>query len=99
MIVLCVASSGFASILLPGGQTSHSNLNIPLDVDATSHCNIPKDNSKVQLLKQTVAIIWDEVPTQHRYCMEAVHTVQDILGNNSPFGGIVVLWGGLGDLR
>ena len=27
--------------------------------------------------------------------MEAVdHTLQDILGNNQPFGGVVVLWGG-----
>jgi hypothetical protein len=95
MIVLCVASSGITSILLPGGQTSHSSLNIPLDVDDTSYCNIPKDSAKVQLLKQTVAIIWGKVPMQHRYCMEAVdHTMQDILGNNSPFGGIVVLWGG-----
>ena len=94
-IVLCVASSGIASILLPGGQTSHSCFNIPLDVDDTSHCNIPKNGLKAELLKQTVAIIWDEVPMQHRHCMEAVdHTLQDVLDCNRPFGGIVVLWGG-----
>jgi hypothetical protein len=64
-------------------------------VNDTSYCNILKNSPKVQLLKQTVAIIWDEVPMQHRYCMEAVDlNMEDILGNNSPFGGIVVLWGG-----
>jgi len=94
-IVLCVASSGNASILLPGGQTSHSCFRIPLDVDDTSHCNILKNGLEAELLKQTVAIIWDEVPMQHRYCMEAVdHTLRDVLDSNSPFGGIVVLWGG-----
>jgi len=94
-IVLCVASSGIASILLPGGQTSHSCFRIPLDVGDTSHCNIPKNGLKADLLKQTVAIIWDEVPMQHRYCMEAVdHTLRDVLDSDSPFGGIEVLWGG-----
>jgi hypothetical protein len=94
-IVLCVASSGIASILLPGGRTSHSCFNIPLDVDETSLCHIPKDSPKADLLRQTVAIIWDEVPMQHKHCMEAVdRTLQDILNNNRPFGGIVVLWGG-----
>ena len=61
-IVLCVASSRIASILLPGGHTSHSCFNIPLDVDDTSHCNIPKNGLKADLLKQTVTIIWDQVP-------------------------------------
>jgi hypothetical protein len=76
-IVLCVASSGIASILLPGGRTSHSCFNIPLDVDDTSHCSIPKNGLKAELLKWTVAIIWDEVLMQHRYCMEAVdHTLK-----------------------
>ena len=94
-IVLCVASSGIASILLPGGQTSHSCFGIPLDVDETSHCHIPKNGLKAELLRQTVAIIWDEVPMQNRYCMEAVdHSMKDVLDNNRPFGGIVVLWGG-----
>ena len=64
-------------------------------MDDTSHCNIPKNGLKADLLKQTVAIIWDEVPMQHRYCMKAVdRTLQDIFDSYRPFGGIVVLWGG-----
>src|SRR5258706_13897530 len=56
---------------------------------------MPKNGLKAELLKQTVAIIWDEVPMQHRYCMEAVdRTLQDVLECNRPFGGIAVLWGG-----
>ena len=78
-----------------GRHTSHSCFNIPLDMDDTSHCNIHKNGLKADLLKQTVAIIWDEVPMQNRYCMEAVdRTLKDILDSDRPFGGIVVLWGG-----
>ncbi|KAG1488340.1 hypothetical protein G6F52_013961 [Rhizopus delemar] len=31
-IVVCVASSGIASLLLPGGRTSHSRFKIPLNI-------------------------------------------------------------------
>lgn len=30
-IVLCVASTGVASLLLPGGRTAHSTFKIPID--------------------------------------------------------------------
>ena len=39
-IVLCVASSGIAALLLPGGQTSHSRFKIPLILNEDSMCNI-----------------------------------------------------------
>ena len=31
-----------------------------------------QDGLEAELLKQTVAMIWDEVPMQNKYCMEAV---------------------------
>ncbi len=33
LIVLDVASSGIASLLLPGGRTAHSRFNIPIKID------------------------------------------------------------------
>ncbi|XP_048615648.1 uncharacterized protein LOC125588375 [Brassica napus] len=39
-IVLPVASSGIAALLLPGGRTAHSRFNIPIDLKATSTCHI-----------------------------------------------------------
>ncbi|XP_031111844.1 uncharacterized protein LOC116015818 [Ipomoea triloba] len=39
-IVLNVASSGIASLLLPGGRTSHSRFAIPLSLNEDSTCNI-----------------------------------------------------------
>ena len=87
-IVLCVASSGTASLLLSGGRTSHFRLKIPIRIDETSYCYIPKTDKLADLLRQTTLIIWDEVPTQNKLCFEAVdRTLQDICDNTLLFGG------------
>lgn len=65
-IVLCVASSGIASLLLPGGQTSHSRFKIPLNIHENSSSCISKNLESVDLLRETTLLIWDEIPMQHR---------------------------------
>ncbi|KAF7124123.1 hypothetical protein RHSIM_Rhsim12G0094200 [Rhododendron simsii] len=48
--------------------------------------------SSGRVVRKTRLIIWDEVPMQHRYCVEAVNrTLQDICDNNKSFGGITVV--------
>jgi hypothetical protein len=42
-IVLCVVSSGIASLLLCGGRTAHSMFKIPLPLNPESTCPIPKE--------------------------------------------------------
>lgn len=95
-IVVCVASSGIASLLLPGGRTSHSRFKIPLNIYPDSVCPIKKNSDLAAMLMQCSLIIWDEVPMQHRHCFEAVsRTLQDICSNfGSLFGGIPVVLGG-----
>jgi hypothetical protein len=94
-IVLCVASSGIAAQLLPGGMTSHSRFKIPLNVNEESVCSIQKRSQLAALIERTHLIVWDEVPMQHKYCFEAVsRSLADIRGNDLPFGGIPVILGG-----
>ena len=94
-IVVIVASSGIASLLLVGGRTAHSTFRIPLDVLESSICGFTKQSMHAELFKSTKLIIWDEVPMQHRHCVEAVdRTLQDIYDNERPFGGITVVLGG-----
>ena len=94
-IVLCVVSSGIASLLLPGGRTSHSRLRIPLNLHESSICNISKNSELGNLLRQVTLLIWDEVPMQHRFCFEAVdRMVQDIRDSDQLFGGLPVVMGG-----
>ena len=56
-IVLCVAFSGIASLLLPGGRTSHSCLWIPLNLHESSWCNIGKNSELGDLLRQVTLLI------------------------------------------
>ena len=95
-IVLAVASSGIASLLLPSGRTTHSRFKIPLDITNESVCDVKKNTQLAQLLIETSLIIWDEAPMNDRKCFEAVDkTLRDILNEPThPFGGKSVLLGG-----
>jgi hypothetical protein len=94
-IVLTVATSGIASLLLPGGRTAHSKFKIPVPAFENSMCNIEGVSELAQLLKQTKLIIWDEAPMAHKFCFEALdRTLRDILNNDQIFGGKVIVFGG-----
>ncbi|MCH83073.1 ATP-dependent DNA helicase PIF1 [Trifolium medium] len=79
-IVVNVASSGIACILLPGGKTAHSQFGIPLVLTKESCCQIDKGSKKAQLLIMTNLIIWDEAPMINKWAFEAFErTLQDIM--------------------
>eukprot|EP00256_Glycine_max_P058043 XP_014625993.1 uncharacterized protein LOC100778282 [Glycine max] len=98
-IVIMVAFSGIASLLLPGGRTAHSKFEIPVPVFEDSTCNIHQGTQLAELLNQTSLIIWDEAPMAHKFCFEALdHSFRDIIKHNSKdnkiFGGKVMVFGG-----
>jgi ATP-dependent DNA helicase PIF1 len=100
-IVVNVASSGIASILLPGGKTAHSQFGIPLVLTKESCCQIDKKSKKDELLIMTSLIIWDEAPMIHKWAFEAFErTLQDLMSEvdvankKLPFGGKTVVFGG-----
>jgi hypothetical protein len=69
-IVLCVASSGIAALLLPGGRTAHSMFVIPTENLADdSLCHIEKNSKQADMLRRARLIIWDEAVMQHRYVL------------------------------
>ncbi|XP_019167582.1 PREDICTED: uncharacterized protein LOC109163289 [Ipomoea nil] len=100
-IVINVASSEIASLLLPGGRTAHSRFSIPIIVNEDSTCNIKQGSHLAELVIKTNLIIWDEAPMMHKYCFEALdRTMRDLLRFNNPlsadktFGGKTVVFGG-----
>ncbi|KAK1427717.1 hypothetical protein QVD17_16410 [Tagetes erecta] len=95
-IVLAVAASGIASLLLPSGRTAHSRFKIPQDLTDQSVCNIKKGTHVGILLTETTLIVWDEAPMSDRRCFEALDKcLRDLTGNsNTPFGGKSMLLGG-----
>jgi len=100
-IVLAVASSGVAALLVPGGRTTHSRFRIPLDIHDRCMCSIGRGTMLAALIQKTSLIIWDEAPMAHRFCFEALdRTFRDLLSvdepsnANKPFGGMPILLGG-----
>ena len=78
-IVLNVASSGIAALLLDGGRTAHSRFAIPINVVENSMCSISADSDLADLIRETKLIIWDEAPMVNRLCFEAFdRTLRDI---------------------
>ncbi|GKC75784.1 ATP-dependent DNA helicase PIF1-like protein [Tanacetum coccineum] len=100
-IVLAVAYSGIASLLLLGGRTAHSRFVIPLELLENSTCGIKQNTHLAELMQQVELIIWDEAPMIQKYAFKALDkTLRDILGcpvpekRNKIFGGMTVLLGG-----
>nr|GEZ00428.1 ATP-dependent DNA helicase PIF1-like [Tanacetum cinerariifolium] len=78
-IVLNVASSCIAALLLEGGRTAHSRFAIPINILEDTMCHIPADSDLVDLIRQEKFIIWDEAPMIQSYCYEAFdRTLRDI---------------------
>ena len=95
-IVLNVALSGIASLLLPGGRTAHSRFGIPLSPDEFSTCTMTHGTDQANLVKEASLIIWDEAPMMSKHCFEALdRSLKDIVGSKTkkPFGGKVVVFG------
>ena len=56
---------------------------------------IKRNSDMHKVLLETKLIIWDEVPMQHKYAADAVdRNLRDLLGNDVPFGGITIVFGG-----
>lgn len=58
-IVVPVASSGIAALLLPGSRTAHSRFKILINLAEHSMCDIKPGSIIVELLKAAHLIIWD----------------------------------------
>ncbi|XP_025702672.1 uncharacterized protein [Arachis hypogaea] len=100
-IVLNIASSGIAALLLPNGRTAHSRFKVLLSVNQDSICNIRQGTPLARLISSTKLVIWDEAPMLNKFCFEALDKcLKDVLrfdrGYNphAPFGGKIVVLGG-----
>ncbi|XP_010423670.1 PREDICTED: ATP-dependent DNA helicase PIF1-like [Camelina sativa] len=96
-IVLNLASSGIASLLLAGGRIAHSMFGIPLNPHEFSFCHLKRGSDLANLVEEASLIIWDEAPMMSKHCFESLdRSLSDIIRceNNRPFGGKVVVFGG-----
>ena len=100
-IVIAIASSGIAALLLPGGRIAHSRFQIPINATDSSTYGIKQGSQIAELMTKASLIIWDEAPTAHQNCFEAVdRSLRDILrfsnsnSGETPFGGKTIVLDG-----
>ena len=100
-IILAVASSGIAALLLEGGRTTHSRFHIPLILTEESTCDIKQGSHLAELMKNTSLILLDEAPMANKICFEALDRTQSdkvrhkTLNNTARlFGGMTMVLGG-----
>jgi ATP-dependent DNA helicase PIF1 len=94
-IVIPVASTGIAATLLAGGRTYHSQFKLPIPLKENSTSNMRENSQDAKLLKESSLIIWDEATMATHHALDAVdRLLKDLMGNDSPFGGKVILLGG-----
>nr|GEV68000.1 reverse transcriptase domain-containing protein [Tanacetum cinerariifolium] len=74
-IVLAVASSCIASLLLPSGRTAHSKFKLPLELTEESLCRITKNTQLGKLLADANLIIWDVAPMNDCRCFKALDRI------------------------
>ncbi len=100
-IMLVVASSRIASLLLLGGRTAHSRFKIPIDIHDELTCNITQQMKVAKLVRKVDLIIWDEALMMHCRTFEAIdRTLCDLMqlddaqATEKIFGGKTVVLGG-----
>lgn len=101
-IILAVASSGIAAILLDLGRTFHSRFKAErLHPAPEQRLNIKAQTTLAELLRRADAIIWDEAAMGNKYHMEALDlTLRDFMKakdprlESVPFGGKTIVLAG-----
>ena len=95
-IVLAVASSGIAAILLDLGRTFHSRFKAErLHPAPEQTLNITAQSALAKLLRRARCIIWDEAAMGNRFHLEALHkTLCDFMDTKKDFGGKTILLAG-----
>ncbi|XP_058810204.1 ATP-dependent DNA helicase pif1-like [Phymastichus coffea] len=90
-----MAYTGIAATLLPNGKTVHKIFGLPVPMFNDSTSNIKVQSKEAEKLKKTTVFIWDEAPMAPRYALDiATKVLKDIMGNNLPFGGKLMILGG-----
>ncbi|EPB69310.1 hypothetical protein ANCCEY_11605 [Ancylostoma ceylanicum] len=93
-VVLCVAWTGIAANLLPGGRTVNSAFKLNM-ADGNRTSLMKRQQKEARQLMATDIIIWDEISMAPKCALEAVDLLlRDIMQNDKPFGGKLFIIGG-----
>ncbi|KYN16225.1 DNA repair and recombination protein pif1, mitochondrial [Trachymyrmex cornetzi] len=93
--ICTMAFTGIVATLLPAGKTVHKTFGLSVPLFADSSSSIKIQSKEAHYLKEIDIFIWDEAPMAPRYALEIVdRTLRDIMNNDLPFGGKIIVLGG-----
>ncbi|XP_072744811.1 uncharacterized protein [Anoplolepis gracilipes] len=93
MIIPC--ASTVIAALLKGGRTYHSLFKLSIPIDDGAKSNIRGNTQAARKLISAKLIIWDEVNMTVGHALTAVDKLlKDLMKNQRPFGGKVILFAG-----
>ena len=72
MIGLAIKTSCIETSILPGGRTTHSRFDIPLQTNESTTKNMSKQSGVAKLIRKEKMIIWDEAPMIKRQTIETI---------------------------
>jgi len=91
---LSVATSGIAATVI-NGFTAHSVFGIPLHCIEKTVSNVKVGTMKARMIQAAQVIMWDEVTMANKDQIDCVDRLcRDIMKDNRPFGGKVLILGG-----
>ncbi|XP_021722678.1 uncharacterized protein LOC110690157 [Chenopodium quinoa] len=91
----CNSTSGIAAANIPSRRTTHLRFKIPVDIESSLACDVPKHRSLAALIKETTLIIWDEASMENKSNLESLDLMlQYICENKDLFGGKLGVLGG-----
>jgi len=81
--------------LLPRGRTVHSRFKLPLNLHEHSVSGLKVNNKEAAIIRSAKLIIWDEAPMANKHSLMCINRLlKDIMGNDVPFGGKIIILGG-----
>jgi hypothetical protein len=92
-IVVSVAASALAAMLLSQGSTAHSAFHIPIPANDCTMCGL--SICERRWLREAQLIVYDECSMVHQHVVDTVdRSLRDVCSDNRPFGGKIVLFTG-----
>jgi len=92
-IVISVAASALAAMLLVQGSTAHSTFHIPIPANDCSMCHL--SICERRWIREAQLIIYDECSMVHQHVADTVErSLRDVCRDNRPFGGKTVVFTG-----
>ena len=97
-VVLAMATTGIAAMLLERGRTFHSRMKAPLTPDDDSMLKIPAQSELAKLVRMARLLVIDEATMlDNRHLAAMDRSLRDLMGSDCQFGAKVLVLSG--DLR